>query len=38
MNTFGKILISAFTGTAFMTLYSYSISRKEKQQFREPEL
>ena len=38
MGHIGKILISALTGTVFMTLYSYRISRKEKKQYREPEL
>ncbi|MEX0967516.1 MAG: hypothetical protein WD077_09775 [Bacteroidia bacterium] len=38
MSSFGKILIASLTGTAFMTLFSYSISRKDKKQYREPEL
>lgn len=33
-----KILIAGIVGTSFMTLYSYMISRKKRQQFVEPVL
>lgn len=38
MKTAGKIIIAGIVGTSLMTLYSYLVSEKEKQQFREPEL
>lgn len=34
----GKILLAAAVGTSFMTLYSYIISKREKDQFVEPVL
>lgn len=33
-----KILIAGIVGTSFMTLYSYAMSKKEKQQYVEPVL
>lgn len=33
-----KIIIASLVGTSFMTLYSYYISKKEKQEFTEPVL
>lgn len=33
-----KIILAGVLGTTFMTLYSYMISRKEKQQYVEPVL
>lgn len=33
-----KLLIAAAVGTSFMTLYSYIISKKENDEFLEPEL
>jgi hypothetical protein len=33
-----KIIIAAAVGTSFMTLYSYIISKREKDKFVEPEL
>jgi hypothetical protein len=38
MNTAGKIIVAGLIGTTFMTIYSYLISKKEKEQYREPEL
>jgi len=38
MTDLQKTLIAGLTGTAFMSLYSYSLSRKEESQYREPEL
>ena len=38
MNTAAKIVLAGVVGTTFMTLYSYLISKKEKQQFTEPVL
>ncbi len=36
MKTAAKILLAGAVGTTFMTLYSYMISKKEKQEFTEP--
>jgi hypothetical protein len=33
-----KILLAGIVGTSFMTLYSYYAAKKEKQQYKEPEL
>lgn len=33
-----KIIIAGIAGTTFMTLYSYYVSKKEKQEFTEPVL
>lgn len=33
-----KILLSGIAGTTTMTIYSYLVSRKEREQFREPQL
>lgn len=38
MKTAEKIIIAGIVGTSVMTLYSYLVSKKEKEQFREPEL
>lgn len=38
MKTTGKIIVAGLVGTTLMTLYSYYISKKEKEQYREPEL
>lgn len=38
MNTGGKIMVAGILGTTLMTMYSYLISKKEKEQYREPEL
>ncbi len=38
MNTAGKIIVAGIAGTTLMTMYSYFVSRKEKEQYREPEL
>jgi hypothetical protein len=38
MKTAGKIIVAGIVGTTFMTLYSYIISKKEKQEFTEPVL
>lgn len=34
----GKIILAGLVGTSFMTLYSYIISRRERDQFVEPVL
>lgn len=31
-----KVLLASLIGTSFMTLYSYYVSKKEKQEFTEP--
>jgi di/tricarboxylate transporter len=36
MRTAAKIVLAGVVGTTFMTLYSYIISKKEKQEFTEP--
>lgn len=38
MKTAGRILLATAVGTSFMTLYSYWMSKKEKQEFTEPVL
>lgn len=38
MRTAAKIIVAGVVGTTFMTLYSYIISKKEKQEFTEPVL
>lgn len=38
MNTAGKIIVASIVGTTFMTMFSYLISKKAKEQYREPEL
>lgn len=38
MRTLEKIIIAGVVGTSLMTLYSYLISERENEQFREPEL
>ncbi|WP_294820240.1 hypothetical protein [uncultured Flavobacterium sp.] len=38
MRTAAKIILAGVVGTTFMTLYSYIISKREKQEFTEPVL
>lgn len=38
MAVFLKIIIAGIAGTSVMTLFSYYMSKREKEQYREPEL